>query len=155
MLLLLAYGLVQGGDATLSLRPFAASTRNLLKSGSPVQRLIAAGENRVTSQPTTLRILAIRVDFQEDSNRLTTGNGKFLLQADPELTIDTPPHDLAYFEHQLLALRNYFRTVSKGNLILEAEIFPREATGSYTVSQPMSYYAPAGNEELLDRRLAE
>ncbi len=155
MLFLLTNGLVQGGDATLSIRPFAASTRNLLKSGGATQSLKAIRENRVTTQPTTLRILAIRVDFQEDGNRLTTGNGKFLLQADPELTIDTPPHDLTYFEHQLLALRNYFRTVSNGNLILEADVFPGETTGSYTVSQQMSHYAPAGDEDLLDRRLAE
>ncbi|MFQ5648966.1 MAG: FG-GAP-like repeat-containing protein [bacterium] len=93
--------------------------------------------------------------FQEDDNPLTTGNGRFELEANAEKTIDVPPHDLTYFEHQLLGLRNYFNTVSGGKLLLEADVYPKDAASSYTVSEQMSHYAPVGDEALLDRRLAE
>ncbi len=107
--------------------------------------------------PDTLRILAIRVDFQEDNNSLTTGNGQFDLSS-PSLeegVIDSPPHNLAYFEQQLLALTNYYRTVSRGKLILEFEVYPKDVNAAYTVSEQMSFYSPTRDEELLDQRLSE
>lgn len=105
--------------------------------------------------PDTLKLLVIRVDFQTDNNTLTTGNGKFQFAIDTEKTIDVPPHNRPYFEAQLLALSNYYKKVSRGNLILEADVFPAADTAGYTVFNQMSYYSPAGNDELLDTRLAE
>ncbi len=106
------------------------------------------------TRPDTLRILAIRVEFQEDNNNLTTGNGKFdLSPADGQL-IDPPPHNLRYFEQQLAALSQYYATVSHGKLILLADVFPREDNGAYTVSEQMNFYVPPNNETLLDERLS-
>ena len=56
-----------------------------------------------------VRVAAIRISFQEDSNPGTTGNGSFLYSAPIDTcgkyTIDPIPHDRSYFESQLL---NYF-----------------------------------------------
>ncbi len=95
------------------------SHRDVLELGEPINRVSKfAPANVQTKQvPDTLRILAIRVDFQEDNNSLTTGNGKFELDPSTEAFIDPPPHDLTYFQHQLLALSNYYRRVSNLSLI--------------------------------------
>lgn len=133
------------------------SDRDLLRLGEPLQRMakVAAGLTRQKSQPDTLRILAIRVDFQEDTNSLTTGNGKFQFTSSEDLSIDPPPHNLAYFEDQLLALSNYYKTVSHGKLILAGDVYPKDPQSSYTVSEQMSSYVPTRSEEELDRRLSE
>ncbi|MFQ5825250.1 MAG: T9SS type A sorting domain-containing protein [bacterium] len=139
------------------LRPSGISDRDLLGLGNLTTRLtnLTLGHVKTNAVPDTLRILAILVEFQEDNNSLTTGNGKFELDTSSEKIIDPPPHDLMYFKHQLLALSNYYKKVSKGKLILEAEVFPKEPTDSYTLSQQMSFYSPTGSEELLDQRLSE
>ncbi|NIR51976.1 T9SS type A sorting domain-containing protein [candidate division KSB1 bacterium] len=125
----------------------------MLNIGDPISRI---GYGNLVEQTTdTLRILAIRIDFPEDANNLTTGNGTFDFSASGEIVIDPPPHDITYFEHQLLALSNYYKTVSTGKLILEGEVYPKDPQGSYTVSEEMSHYSPIDSEELLDRRLAE
>ena len=63
-----------------------------------------------------VRVAAIRISFQEDSNPGTTGNGSFLYSAPIDTcgkyTIDPVPHDRSYFESQLLAVSNYFKSVS-------------------------------------------
>lgn len=138
----------------LKLRPGGISDRPLLKIGSPAERLRAGATVKAVAAD-TVRILAIRVDFPADDNPLTTGNGKFILTAADEATIDPPPHNRTYFEHQLLALANYFRTVSNGQLVIEFEVFPEDLNGAVTVSQQMSFYSPTRDEELLDQRLSE
>ena len=55
-----------------------------------------------TSLPrTSLRILGIMVQFQEDNDDLTTGNGKFKLQNVAAPMIDPPQHDSVYFWNKL------------------------------------------------------
>ncbi len=128
-----------------------SSDRNLL-----ALKGFTAGSSDASGVATrTLRVLAIRVDFQEQDNVLTNGNGKFETVADTSRIVDAPPHDLRYFQSQLTAIKNYFETVSRGKLLLETEVFPKSPLGSYTVSQPLSFYVPAGDEALLDQRLAE
>jgi len=73
--------------------------------------------------PDTLRVLAIRIDFQLDTLSTTTGNGRFYSEIpdsiEPEdWLIDPPPHDSAYFADQLLAARNYFHRYSRGQVTL-------------------------------------
>ena len=136
-----------------NLRPSRVSTRDLLGLGDPASRIRSG--YRAAQQPDTLRILAIRVDFQEDNNPLTTGNGKFILTPSDSVVLDPPPHDATYFEHQLLALANYYKTVSNGKLMLLADVYPKEPERTYTVSNEMSYYNPLQPEELVDQRLAE
>ena len=59
-----------------------------------------------------LDIYALRVEFQEDNNNLTTGNGHFVSEDNIDLmlqdinidsfTIDPPPHDRRYFQDQII-----------------------------------------------------
>ena len=96
-----------------------------------------------------LRILALRIDFKIDNNEGTTGNGKFLLGNTSDYcgnyTVDPPPHDKSYFESQLKALDNYFRTVSNGKFginLEKSDIFPSDSVFVYTMPDSMSYYHP-------------
>ncbi len=65
--------------------------------------------------PDTLNIVAIMVQFQEDSDPRSTGNGKFdtsntyynpIIQRDT--VIDSPPYDSSYFADHLEFLKNYY-----------------------------------------------
>ncbi len=96
-----------------------------------------------------LKILAIRVDFILDENEGTTGNGKFLLDFATNqcgnYTVDPPPHNKSYFESQILAIDNYYKSVSNGKFGIDLEnsaIFPIESNMAYTMPNTMSYYHP-------------
>ena len=149
--------IASGQNLTLKLHSNGISDRDLLRLGNPLTRLsqLSAGIVPKKESPDTLRILAIRVEFQEDSNNLTTGAGGFELATNSEITLDPPPHDLTYFEHQLLALTNYYKKVSRDKLILEAEVYPKDPTSSYKLSQEISTYSSANSEELLDEGLSQ
>jgi len=101
----------------------------------------------------TLRIIALRVEFQQDSSTLTTGDGRFGLKADAKeqkfyaqdtvYKFDRLPHNFAYFEDQLAALRGYYDKVSGGNLTLNFSIYPNNTTDDgYKVPQKMTDYSP-------------
>ena len=82
------------------------------------------------------------VEFQEEDNRFTTGNGTFdlpFLQRD-DIIIDPLPHDRGYFEAHLEFAKNYFQTVSDGKLNIEYHILPE----IIRLDEPMSAYAPLG-----------
>src|ERR1039458_2884544 len=64
--------------------------------------------------PDTLKILAIMVQFQPDSDPLTSGNGQFDLTTAPQRIIDAPPRDSSYFADHLLFAKNYFPKASNG-----------------------------------------
>jgi M6 family metalloprotease-like protein len=87
----------------------------------------------------TIRVLALMVDFQTDSDTLTTGAGHFQLDGSvwPN-AIDPAPHDSAYFAYKLLFLSNYFRRVSNGKLNIKGEVFGRIVT----LPKGMSKYSP-------------
>jgi M6 family metalloprotease-like protein len=104
----------------------------------------------------TLDILAIRVDFKRDTIPQTTGDGRFLFAPQNNtVIIDAPPHNRAYFEAQLLALKNYYASVSGGKLILRYQVLPAAGDDAYHLDQPMNYYAPGRNDPNSDRRLSE
>lgn len=97
----------------------------------------------------TVKVLVLRVDFQEDSTPLTTGNGKFNYQGngEPEYNQDgthnlyyDPPHDSLYFDHQMEAMRNYFWNDTKGRLWVDYYIYPLGDSAAYTVPHKMTYY---------------
>jgi M6 family metalloprotease-like protein len=96
----------------------------------------------------TLRILGIRVEFQEENpdDPRTTGNGLFDMRSQDEFfqeeghLIDPSPHDTLYFEKHLLALHNYWWTISQGQLALEGEVYPKSETLAYRLPYPMAYY---------------
>jgi len=73
----------------------------------------------------TRNVLFIRADFQEDTNPMTTGNGKFKWQ-----------HDDLYFQNIIDQFKKYYSEVSNGRLILQTTLLSR----IYTMSHEMSYY---------------
>lgn len=126
---------------------FGVSDRNILgldhngKYGFPQVALSA-------NQPRVVRILAIKVCFQEEipDDPQTTGNGSFDLRtkeqfkADEGHLIDPAPHNNAYFLKHLEALATYWNTVSNGRVVLQYEIFPKQANSAYRLDKSMAYY---------------
>jgi len=89
----------------------------------------------------TLKILAIMVNFQEDADGTTFGNGKFgtiYSQNYGNDILDPLPHDKKYFESHLLFVKNYFSKVSKDNLEIEYTVLP----DTFSVSDRMRNYSP-------------
>jgi len=90
------------------------------------------------------RLLVLLIDFQEDDNSLTTGNGKFTIEpGDYEIPFGKPPHDQEFFEANLEALRYYYLAVSFGQFDLSYDVYPK-ADGNdfraYTLPQEMGFY---------------
>lgn len=105
---------------------------------------------------TTIRIAVLRVQFAPDDNPLTTGNGLFMIDTvttDP-LAIDPAPHDRTYFRDHMIAADNFFNTVSRGHVRIEADIFPRGLTAAYDLTEPMSFYNPNTSNEAIDEGVA-
>lgn len=90
----------------------------------------------------TLKILGIMVNFQEDRDAATFGNGKFgsiYSQNYGNDILDPLPHDRTYFESHLEFVKNYFRKVSDNKLNIEYFVLP----DTFSVSQTMRNYSPA------------
>ncbi len=102
-----------------------------------------------------IRIAAVRVDFIEDENNRTTGNGKFDYSSDQATVVDPAPHDKSYFLDQLEALKRYYSRVSGGKLDIEYDVYPAGEQDSYSLGQQMDYYNPDTDEQELDLRLSE
>ena len=110
----------------------------------------------------SVRIAAIRVSFLADDSPGTTGNGSFLLNAPIDTcgryTIDPVPHDRSYFESQLVAVNNYYRSVSYGKFSLDLDqsiVFPLSDENSYVLPEKMDYYHPYNQTDLHDQRVTE
>ena len=112
----------------------------------------------------TLKILGIRVEFQEEDpdDPRTTGNGLFDMRTQDQFfedeghRIDPSPHDTLYFKRHIDALHNYWYTVSESRLALNGEVFPKSESLAYRLPYPMAHYgAPdstlAGKVEMLIR----
>jgi hypothetical protein len=158
LLLLGLFGAQQSNAAT--------PTRTVaVRTGEPrgINTLIA----RTPPLPDTLRVIAIRVDFQPDTLSTTTGDGSFFYEIpngeDPEnWRIDPPPHDSLYFADQLYALRRYYQRHSRGKLTLTGrhnsgtesggDLFPAGAQAAYTLPYPI-WHVNYGNGD--DQRLNE
>ncbi|MEE8437477.1 MAG: T9SS type A sorting domain-containing protein, partial [Candidatus Neomarinimicrobiota bacterium] len=109
-----------------------------------------------------LKIAAIRVEFLEDESPGTTGNGLFLnLPLETicgNYTLDSPPHDINYFNSQLKALDNYYRRVSFGKFGLnldQSTVFPVEGAAGYKLEHSMNFYHPLGQEDQVERLSTE
>ncbi len=125
----------------------------------PLEELQAVNAKRFPSQParvsaielarqrgrsrdgrTTLRFLAIRVEFQPDDDPLSTGDGTFDLSPWDGQTFDGPPHDKEYFELHMTAAKNYFESVSHGAVEIEFDVAPADSHGAYVLPYDMGYY---------------
>lgn len=91
----------------------------------------------------TKNILVLRVEFVEDDDSLTSGNGKMDLvgfnTSDSGLFYD-PPHTKTYFERQMQALSNYYKSNSFGNLDVTWTVKPDAESLSYQLPNKMRYY---------------
>ncbi|MCG6915667.1 T9SS type A sorting domain-containing protein [bacterium BMS3Abin03] len=89
----------------------------------------------------TLKILAVMVNFAEDKDGATVGNGKFgsIYTEDYGTSILDPlPHNDEYFKSHIQFVKNYFSKVSNGKLAVEYTILE----DTFSVSQAMRNYSP-------------
>ena len=92
----------------------------------------------------TLKILAVLVEFREDKDASTFGNGKFgsiYSQNYGTKILDPMPHDQQYFMSHLEFAQNYFRKCSNGKLTVDFTVLP----DTITVSKTIRDYSPADN----------
>ena len=91
-----------------------------------------------------LNVLILKVEFVEDDDPSTTGNGKMDLvgfgQSEDGLFYD-PPHTKDYFEHHMQFLSNYYKVNSFGNLMVNWTVKPDRPTENYQLPHNMRYYS--------------
>jgi hypothetical protein len=128
-------------------------------------------------------LIGVMVDFKEDDNPLTSGNGKFLNELDvgfiddsdiprcSKQILDPPPHDANYFLSQLKAVKNYYYSISNGTIDLEIDMIDSVYTAVDSIfegvqgeEQEMEFFAHSENDitqlyktsvELADQAIAE
>ena len=88
--------------------------------------------------PDTVYVLAAMVQFREDNDPLTTGDGRFDLSAPTDEVLDAPPHDRQYFEDHLSFLQNYYRKSSKGKVVVLSYLVDVQ----FTLPHAMARYSP-------------
>lgn len=92
-----------------------------------------------------IHIIGIMVDFESDNDPKTTGDGKFLNDLGSarnrcigdNFLVDPPPHNAAYFESQIEAVRNYYYNVSSGALDINFTML----SNTYSLQDYMSSYS--------------
>ncbi|GAB6281914.1 MAG: hypothetical protein STSR0008_06580 [Ignavibacterium sp.] len=95
----------------------------------------------VNSSSDSLRILAVMVEFQEDKDETTVGDGKFnsIYKSNYGNDILDPlPHNKNYFSSHLEFAKNYFQKVSSGKLNVDYFVLD----SIITVSKTMKDYSP-------------
>jgi len=115
----------------------------------------ARGFSTVSRTDSLVRILALRVEFVQDQVATTTGTGRFDYGTTTAYSLDRPPHDRTYFQHQLLALGNYFARVSGNRLRVTGEVFPAAANEAYQLAHDMVWYSGQEDEKRQQQRWAE
>ncbi len=98
-------------------------------------------QNNTILEDDTVKILAVMVNFQEDKDGATFGNGKMgsiYTQNYGSNILDPLPHDRDYFESHLSFVRNYFQKVSRGKVSVLFTILP----DTFSVSKTMRNYSP-------------
>ena len=97
----------------------------------------------------SFKVVAIMVQFVEDNDPRTSGNGLFDLSnkyynpaTQMDTVIDSPPYDSAYFADHLKFLKNYFSKASKGKLNISYELYGEVIN----LPHQMEYYSPQVNE---------
>ena len=132
-----------------------ASQRGAQKINHPLRAkgelIPLKGAASLNSFPETLKILAIMVQFQPDSDTLTSGNGQFDLTTAPQRIIDAPPRDSSYFADHLLFAENYFSKASNGKQNISTTLLGTVLT----VSKQMKEYAPLNSNLPLGQLIQE
>ncbi len=106
----------------------------------------------------TLNVVAVMVEFQPDTNRLTSGTGIFgsdgmeglpYLRRAEDFRIEPLPHDRSYFEAHLEFAKNYYEKASDGKLTLNYRVLP----DIYRLPEKMEQYSPTG-ETFTNEKIA-
>lgn len=122
-------------DRAAALLTANSSQEFLERASAP---LPAGAERRAVT-----KVCVLRVDFDRDTpGSKTTGNGRFDLRAAkdaPEVLLDPPPHNKAYVESHLEALRRYYDVMSNGQLELEFDVFPAESDSAFHLPDSFRY----------------
>jgi len=101
------------------------------------------------------RLLAVMVEFQEDDNPQTTGNGKFNSEVeDYPITLASPPYNRQFFEAHLEAMKYYYRAVSFESYQLEYEVYPKNMQ-AYTLPQELGFYNPGVSSDIFIDRIEQ
>ncbi|MFN0150610.1 MAG: T9SS type A sorting domain-containing protein [bacterium] len=89
----------------------------------------------------TVRLAAFRFEFENDSaGSSTTGEGRFITTPPTDTDfIDPPPHNRAYFEAHLEAMRRYWFAASNGKIHIEYTLFPEGDTTAYRLDDSADY----------------
>ncbi len=104
----------------------------------------------------TLNLVAVMVEFQADTNRLTSGTGIFgadgfdglpYLTREERTFIDPLPHNRPYFEAHLEFAKNYFLKSSDDQLTINYQVLPQV----YQLDKPMEEYSPIGETFTLEK----
>ncbi|MGK7369262.1 MAG: hypothetical protein ACNS64_03530, partial [Candidatus Halalkalibacterium sp. M3_1C_030] len=134
---------------------FAQNVNVAVKRSHSIQiQSSVSADLETIAAPDSLTIIAIRVAFQQDDNRLTSGDGTFgenslPYLSDNDITIDPLPHDRAYFESHLEFAKNYFTRVSGNSITIDYRVLP----DIYSLDRKMEYYSPTG-ETFSNEKLA-
>lgn len=116
------------------------SAQTFIGKGNPFPQQVAQNRSSVD----TIKILAVMVEFQKDTDNNTAGDGTFnsIYEKDyGKKIIDPLPHDVNYFSDHLEFAKNYFSKVSNGKANVVYLILPQVIT----VSKTMRNYSPAVN----------
>ena len=86
-------------------------------------------------------VVALRVEFQPDTTRFTTGDGTFAGLTWPlESRVDPLPHDDGYFKAHLQFLEHYVAAASDDQTIIRTHLIDEVVR----VSEEMAHYSPHG-----------
>ncbi len=103
---------------------------------------------KITSAVDTFNLLAVMVEFAEDKDAATYGNGKFGSHYSKyygNSIIDPLPHDRSYFQNHLLFLKNYYQKVSNEKVIVNFHVMDKVVQLPEVMSK---YSPPAGSNDL-------
>lgn len=96
------------------------------------------------SVPETLYVYAMMVQFKQDNEGQTTGDGRFDNSHNYPDSVDAPPHDSLYFSSKLEFLKNYYWKASKGKLFINYRLFGTVRN----LAKEMKEYSPIRQENL-------
>lgn len=150
----LTIGVGRAQQQPIQLAPDVREMRSVLGSGSRMFAATAPSDDELRNPASgTYDVVALRVEFQPDTSRFTTGTGR--LEDDPygglEPAVDPLPHDASYFQAHLDFLTDYVERVSDGTLEVRTHLLPEIVQ----VSGTMGSYAPTGPDADSDAELAK
>lgn len=147
--------MAQSPSSRLQVKPSSDFLQGRAHSRTALPVVYGADANATIQRPAAplYDVVALRVSFQPDTSRFTTGNGTFEGALFDTLTarVDPLPHNAGYFNAHLQFLANYVDQVSDGQTQLNTHLIPEVIT----VSQPMATYSPTGLDATSDAELSK